>query len=85
LSLLEFLGFIAGALVTSSFIPQLIRVFKLKSTHEISTLFTILLLLGGITWLIYGIFFRLVPIIFWNAIATILIVILLYAKLRYSK
>ncbi len=85
MSLSESFGFIAGALITSSLIPQLIRVFKLKSAREISTLFTILLLLGGIAWLAYGIAFHLFPVIFWNSIATVLVILLLYAKLKYGK
>ncbi|OIP25895.1 MAG: hypothetical protein CO103_03505 [Chloroflexi bacterium CG_4_9_14_3_um_filter_45_9] len=81
----ESLGFIAGALVTCSLIPQLIRVFQLKSAREISTLFTVLLLSGLIIWLAYGISLRLAPVILWNAIGTVLIAILLYAKLKYGR
>jgi len=85
LPLVEYLGFIAGALVTCSLIPQLIRVFRLRSAHEISLLFTTLLLLGILTWLAYGISLRLAPVIIWNAAGAILVATLLYAKLRYSK
>ena len=81
----ESLGFVAGAFVTCSLVPQLIRVFQLKSAREISTLFTILLLLGIIIWLAYGISLRLAPVILWNAIGTILVAILLYAKLKYGR
>ena len=79
------LGFIGGALVTCSLIPQLIRIFKLKSAHEISLLFTTLLLLGLISWLAYGILLRLPPVIIWNAIGTALVSVLLYAKLKYGR
>ena len=85
LPLVEYLGFIAGALVTCSLIPQLIRVFRLRSAHEISLLFTTLLLLGILTWLAYGISFKLAPVILWNAAGAILVATLLYAKLRYGK
>ena len=81
----ESLGFVAGALVTCSLIPQLIRVFKLKSAREISTLFTTLLLLGLICWLAYGIFLGLPPVIIWNTIGGALVVALLYAKLKYGR
>ncbi len=81
----EWLGFVAGALVTSSLVPQLLRVVKLKSAHEISILFTILLLTGIIIWLAYGIFLRLTPIILWNAIGAVLVAGLLYAKLKYGR
>lgn len=79
------LGFVAGALTTFGLIPQVIRVFQLKSAREISLLFTLLFLVGGLTWLTYGIFARLVPVIFWNAVTTALVVGLLVGKLRYGK
>jgi len=81
----EFLGFVAGALVTCSLIPQLVRVFKLRSAREISTLFNALLLLGISFWLVYGISLRLFPVILWNAIGAILVALLLYAKLKYGR
>ena len=83
--LAESLGFVAGALVTCSIIPQLVRVFKLRSAHEISLLFTALLLLGIITWLAYGISFGLIPVILWNATGAVLVAMLLYAKLWYGR
>jgi len=81
----EVLGFVAGALITCSFVPQLIRVFRLKSAHEISTLFTTLLLLGIVTWLTYGIYFRLTPVILSNATGAVLVALLLFAKLKYGR
>ena len=81
----EILGFVAGAVVTLSFIPQLIRVFKLKSAREISLLFTILMLVGISIWLAYGFYFRLAPIILWNVVGAAQTVILLYAKLKYGR
>ena len=81
----ESLGFVAGALVTCSLIPQLVRVFKLRSAREISMLFNILLLLGVITWLAYGISFGLAPVILWNAIGAALVAGLVYAKLKYGR
>jgi len=85
LPLAEYLGLAAGALVTCSLIPQLVRVFKLRSAREISLLFTTLLLLGIITWTVYGILLELVPVILWNVIAAVLVAVLLYAKLKYGR
>ena len=83
--LAEWLGFLAGALATFSIIPQLIRVFKLRSAYEISLLFNTLLLLGMLSWLAYGIFLGLTPVILWNAIGASLVTVLLYAKLKYGR
>jgi MtN3 and saliva related transmembrane protein len=85
LVLTESLGLVAGALTTFSLIPQIIRVFKLKSAREISALFTTLMLLGFLCWLVYGIILDLTPLIIWNVIASLLIGTLLYMKLRYGR
>jgi MtN3 and saliva related transmembrane protein len=81
----EWLGLIAGAITTISFLPQVIRVFKLKSAHEISLTFTILFLIGISCWLAYGFSLRLTPLILWNSISVILALILIYAKLKYGR
>ena len=81
----EWLGFIAGALLTVGFLPQVIRVYQLRSAHEISLIFTVLLLIGLICWVAYGIFFRLPSVIIWNSIAAALAVALLFAKLKYGR
>lgn len=81
----EWLGFIAGAITTIGFLPQVIRVYKLKSAREISLLFTIMFLVGLLMWLGYGIVYRLPPVIVWNAISATMAVALLYAKLRYGR
>lgn len=83
--LADSIGLVAGALVSCSLIPQLIRVFQLKSAREISMLFTSLMLLGIGLWLIYGIYLRLAPVILWNAIGAVLVALLLWAKLKYGR
>jgi MtN3 and saliva related transmembrane protein len=81
----EVLGFLAGFCTTVGIVPQVWRLFKLKSAREISLLFTLLFLAGGICWLIYGITMGLLPVIIWNAIAASLMALMLYAKLRYGR
>ena len=81
----ETLGFIGGGIITGSLIPQVHRVFKLKSAHDISLLFTIMLLIGLIFWVNYGLAFNRAPIILWNSISLGLAALLLYAKLKYGR
>jgi MtN3 and saliva related transmembrane protein len=85
LSAQEVLSFIAGVLVTVALVPQIARVFRLKSAIEISLPFTILLLVGMLCWLGYGILLKLFPIIFWNAVGAGLVATLLFAKLKYGR
>jgi MtN3 and saliva related transmembrane protein len=81
----DVLGLLAGAITTGSFVPQVIRVFRLKSAREISLFFTILFLVGDGMWLSYGIFLKSYPIIIWNISGSILAFALLIGKLRYGK
>ena len=80
----ELLGFVGGAFMTLGFIPQVWRLFKLKSAREISLPFNILFLIGTACWLSYGILFGLAPVILWNAISLALGLAMLYAKLKYG-
>jgi len=81
----DYIGFIAGGLATLGIIPQLIRIFKLKSAHEISALFNTFLLLGMILFLVYGILLSLIPIIIWNIIGILLVSAVLYGKWKYGR
>ena len=81
----EYIGYIGGLLTTLCYVPQIIRVFRLKSAKEISLLFTILLLVGVAVWLFYGIILSLVPLILWNSIGLVIVGALLYAKLKYGR
>ena len=85
MQLVEWLGIVAGALTTGSLVPQVIRIYRLKSAHEISLLFTLLFFAGTVLWLIYGSLIRLPPIILWNSVAVVIIVALLVGKIRYGK
>ena len=85
MDLTEYIGLIAGFLITCSFVPQIMRVLRLKSAREISILFTSLTLVGMALWLTYGIKHGLIPIMLWNVIGLVLIIILLYAKIKYGR
>ena len=81
----ELLGFIAGLLMTVGFIPQVWRLYRLKSAHEISLAFTTLFVVGISFWLTYGIVQGLPSVIIWNSITLALGCGMLYAKVRYGR
>jgi MtN3 and saliva related transmembrane protein len=81
----ELLGFIGGALMTLGLIPQVWRLYKLRSAKEISLPFTLLFLVGTACWLTYGIMLRLPPVILWNSISLLLGIAMLFAKIKYGK
>ncbi len=81
----EFLGYGGGLFITVGFIPQVWRLFKLKSAREISLPFTLLFLTGTISWLSYGVLRGLAPVILWNVISLGLMCAMLYAKVRFGR
>jgi len=78
-------SFTGGVLVTVALVPQLVKIFRLKSAVEISLPFTVLLLVGMLCWLGYGMLSQLFPIILWNAVGATLVATLLFAKLKYGR
>ena len=77
-------GYIAGALTTISFIPQVVRAWKLKETRDLSLAMLILFAAGILLWTWYGIWTESVPIIAANVITFVLILVLLGLKIRYK-
>lgn len=80
----EILGFFSGAIMTFSMIPQVWRLFKLKSAREISLPFTLLFLIGTTCWLCYGIVLSLAPVILWNAVTLVSATAMVYAKFKFK-
>lgn len=81
----EHLGFIAGAITTISFVPQVIRVYRNKSGRDVSAWMMLLLAAGTLLWLIYGIMIGGVPIIAANAVTFTLVVVIFILKLYYAR
>jgi MtN3 and saliva related transmembrane protein len=76
-------GYIAGALTTLSFVPQVLRAWKLKETRDLSLAMLLLFAMGILLWTFYGIWTGSMPIIAANVITFFLILILLGMKIKY--
>ena len=81
----EAVGFVGGLLTTMGMVPQVWRLFKLKSAREISLTFSVLFISGIAFWLVYGILRGLMSVIIWNAISMALGSGMLYAKLKWGR
>ena len=51
----EIVGMIAGALSCTTFLPQVIKTWKSKSTKDVSLTMFLIASLGTALWLVYGI------------------------------
>ncbi|WP_273568280.1 SemiSWEET family sugar transporter [Maribacter halichondriae] len=80
----EILGLVAATITTSGFIPQVLKIWKDKSTKDISLNMYLLLSLGLLLWLIYGFAIESLPVILANGITLILVLSVVALKLKYK-
>lgn len=79
------LGFVAGALTTVSFWPQLWKTWRTKSAGDVSLGMLLTFSVGVLLWLLYGVLLGAWPIIVTNMITVLLTVTILILKLRYDR
>jgi MtN3 and saliva related transmembrane protein len=77
-----FLGFFAAFCTTVAFVPQAIKVYKTKSTLDISLGMFLLMTVGVGAWLIYGIIINSLPIIMANGVTLLLSIYILIMKIK---
>jgi MtN3 and saliva related transmembrane protein len=76
-------GLIAEAFTTVALLPQLIKVWKTKSTKDISAGMFTLFYIGVFLWFVYGVYLKDIPIILANSLAFIQALIILIFKAKY--
>ncbi len=79
----QYLGYTAGIITTLAFLPQAFRLFKTRQTRDISLIWALAINSGTLLWLLYGIVKKDIPMIAANSISLVLLMIILYYKLRY--
>lgn len=80
--LIKYIGFFAAFCTTVAFIPQAVKVYKTKSTKDISLYMFIIFSIGVLSWLIYGISKLDLPLILANAVTLILSLYILFYKIK---
>jgi len=76
------IGYIAGALTTVAFAPQLLRALTTKSTKDVSLMMLICSTSGMLLWTLHGILVNDPALITANSISFILTFLLLGLKLK---
>jgi MtN3 and saliva related transmembrane protein len=82
--IIEWIGGIAAFLTTVSWLPQAARTIRTQQTRDISLWAQILLFLGIILWLIYGIYIVSWPLIGANIVTLVLVGIILVMKVKHG-
>jgi MtN3 and saliva related transmembrane protein len=79
------LGLIAGALTTTAFVPQVLKIRRTRSAADISTGMFVAFCIGVTLWLIYGVLNRDVAIVATNFVTLVLALTVLILKVRYER
>ncbi|MCF6348718.1 MAG: SemiSWEET transporter [Flavobacteriaceae bacterium] len=81
---IEIVGLIAGALTTIAYLPQVRKTWKTKSVKELSLTMYLVMFVGVMLWLTYGILIHSISIILANIVTGVLTSMLIYFKLKYK-
>jgi len=76
------IGFLAATLTTIAFIPQVIKVWRTRSTRDVSIGMYTLFTAGVALWFCYGLMIGSWPVMAANAITLILAGVVLIMKIR---
>ena len=82
---LELLGFAAAFLTTIAFIPQVVQVWKSKSTDVLSLTTYLIFVTGVFLWFLYGLNIGSLSMIIANFITVILALIIIYFIIKSKK
>ncbi len=78
------IGLAAGALTSVAVIPQVVKTYRTRHARDISIWQPLLLDIGMILWLIYGILLKDLPLILANAFSIICNALLIFMKIYFK-
>jgi MtN3 and saliva related transmembrane protein len=81
---INFIGYIAATCTTVAFLPQLIRVVRLRTARDISLGMFSIFSIGTALWLTYGLLSHSKPVAAANAVTFVLSISILVLKLRFD-
>lgn len=79
-----YLGYAGATLTTCSFVPQLLRVWRSRSAHDISTGMYVMFIVGLLLWIIYGVGISAWPIVIANSVTALLALSILVLKAHFG-
>jgi MtN3 and saliva related transmembrane protein len=81
---IKLVGFAAATCTTVAYAPQFIKAWRTRSTQDISLGMFLVMVLGLLLWLVYGVLSGDEPLIVANAITIVLAGGILFMKLKYG-
>lgn len=82
---LDIVGYIAAFGTTFAFVPQVFKVYKTKSTGDLSFGTFLIFSLGLIMWVVYGFMIMSLPIILANSLTCLMAIYIMIMKIFGKK
>ncbi len=83
--LVTLVGSISATLTTAAFVPQVVRVWRLKDARDISFVTFSVFAVGLIGWVGYGVLTSSVPVVAANSLTLVLALAILGLKVRFDR
>jgi len=80
----DWIGYAGGFIVAVSLIPQVIKSWRTKSTHDISITWTLIYIFGLILWVVYGVDIKNGPLVITVSVECLLAISLLILKIKHG-
>tara|TARA_R110000796_G_scaffold77584_1_gene173075 strand:+ start:13751 stop:14029 length:279 start_codon:yes stop_codon:yes gene_type:complete len=81
----ESMGLLGAILSSLTFLPQVIRTWKIKSAEDLSMGMLVIVFCSTIVWLVYGFALWLIPVIIANTAIFTLSLTLIYFKITFKR
>ena len=81
---MDWVGLSAAVLTTACWVPQAVKTIRSRDTRSISLVTQLLLNLGILCWLAYGLYLHDVPLIAANAVTFLFVSTILAMKIRFG-
>jgi MtN3 and saliva related transmembrane protein len=78
----EAIGLVAACLTTFSFLPQAFRIWRTRSARDVSLVMYLMMAIGSVMWLIYGVLIGSPSLIFSNGVGVLMTGSVLTLKLQ---
>ena len=78
----ESIGILAAILTTSAFIPQVYKIYKEKKAQGVSLTMYLIMFVGVLLWLVYGVLIGSIAIIVANSVTAVLQLFVIIFKLK---
>ena len=84
MSYIDMIGFLAGALTTFAYVPQIIKTLRRKSAKDLSRGWLLTAIMGSTLWAVYGFMVVSSPMFIMSIVTVVLALCLLCLKLKWG-